>query len=191
MVFPIRRLGLILGAFLLLGGASTAHADSFQLTFTGGLTGALDLTATAQSGGSFLVTSVTGTENGLAVSSLIAASSTGLYTVPDGDAFTYDDLLFPTSPTVFDNGGLLFTLAGPSGSILEDLYSVGTASYMESAYLANGAAFPGDFSYVPVTFTLVDTGSSNVATPEPSTLLLCLLGFLAVGLVTLAKKLVV
>ncbi|MGB2623955.1 MAG: PEP-CTERM sorting domain-containing protein [Candidatus Acidiferrum sp.] len=191
MLFPIRRLGLILGAFLLLGGASSAYADSFQLTFTSGLTGVLDLTATAQGGGSFLVTSVTGTENGLAVGTLIAPNSSGLYTVPDGDGFTYDDLLFPTSSTVFDNDGLLFTLAGSSGSIFENLYSVGTASYLESAYLANGAAFPADFSYVPVTFTLVDTGSSNVATPEPSTLILSLLGLLSVGLATLTKKLII
>jgi hypothetical protein len=169
----IRRLVLAFALVVLLLGARSARADSYTVTFASGLTGVLNLTATAQGGGSFLISGVTGSENGLPVGGLIAPNSSGFYAMPDGTGFTYDDLLFPTSPTVFDNGGLLFTLVASNGStIFENLYSNGTSLYMESAYLANGGSFPSDYSWVPVTFTLVDP--PPVATPEPSTLALCL-----------------
>jgi hypothetical protein len=66
-------------------------------------------------------------ENGLSVGGLIAPNSTGAYTASNGDGFTCDNLLFPTSSTVFDNARILFTLVGPTGSIFENLYSVGSS----------------------------------------------------------------
>lgn len=169
-------------------GATFARADSYQLTFTSGLTGVLNLTSTPQGVSTALVTGVTGSENGMAVGGLIAPNSSGFYAMPDGNGFAYDDKLFPNSLPVFDNAGLLFTLIGPGGTLIfENLYSVGSSFYLESAYLSNGAPFPGDFSFVPVTFTLTDP--HNVAAPEPSALALCMVGLvLFVGLASKHRK---
>jgi len=109
--------------------------------------------------------------------------------MPNGNGFSYDDKLFPTSLPVFDNAGLLFTLIGPNGtSIFENLYSIGSSFYLESAYLNNGARFPWDFSYVPVTFTLTDSPPVTV-TPEPPTLVLCLSGLVVLALAMFKKVL--
>ena len=183
-----RRLVLAFAVVVLLFAATSARADSYTITFTSGLTGALNLTATSQGGGTFLVTAVTGSENGLAVGGLIAANSSGFYGMPDGTGFAYDDKLFTTSPTVFDNAGMLFTLLAGNGSLIyENLYSTGTSLYMESAYLANGTSFPSDYSWVPVTFTLTDP--PTVPAPEPSTLALCLVGMIGfVAVMSRQKK---
>lgn len=183
----VRHLILVLGVVLLLCGASAAFADSYQLTFTSGLSGVLNLTAAPQGGGSFLVTGVTGSENGLQVGGVIAPNSSGLYLFPSGDGFRYDDLLFPTSQPVFDNAGLLFTLLGSHGLIYENLYSIGSSFYLQSTYLNNGAWFPWDFSYEPVQFTLTKLPPA-AATPEPSGVVLLLSGILALTLIALAKK---
>ena len=184
----VSRLVIAFAVVVLLFAATPARADSYTITFTSGLTGALNLTATPQGGGSFLVTGVTGSENGLTVGGLIAPNSSGFCGMPDGTGFIYDDRLFPASTTVFDNGGLLFTLiAGNGSSIYENLYSTGTSLYMESAYLANGASFPSDYSWVPVTFTLTDP--PTVPSPEPSTLALCLVGMIGfVAVMSRQKK---
>jgi hypothetical protein len=188
---PVSKLSrsLVIFALALLSiGATSARADSYQITFTSGLTGVLNLTATPQGGSTDLVTSVTGSENGMAVGGLIAPNSSGFYAMPDGNGFAYDDKLFPNSLPVFDNAGLLFTLIGSGGTLIfENLYSVGSSSYLESAYLSNGAPFPGDFSFVPVTFTLID--SRPVAAPEPSSLALCMAGLvLFIGLASKHRK---
>jgi len=184
-----RRILLVFAVFVLLLGATSARADSYTITFTSGLTGVLNLTATAQGGGTDLVTAVTGSENGLAVGGLIAPNSSGFYGMPDGTGFNYDDLLFPTSLPVVDNAGLLFTLIGTNGSLIfENLYSTGSSFYLESAYLGNNASFPSDYSYVPVAFTLTDC-PPPVATPEPSSLALCLAGMVVfVGFVSKRKR---
>jgi hypothetical protein len=188
---PVNKLSRIIFVFavaLLSLSATSARADSYQITFTSGLTGVLNLTATPQGGSTALVTSVTGSENGLAVGGLIAANSSGFYAMPDGNGFAYDDKLFPNSLPVFDNAGLLFTLIGSGGTVIfENLYSVGSSFYLESAYLSNGAPFPGDFSFVPVTFTLTDP--PPVSAPEPSSLAFCLAGLvLFVGLASKHRK---
>jgi len=184
-----RHIILAFAAIGLLGCAVSARADSFKITFVSGITGALNLTATAQGGGSFLVTGVAGSENGLAVGGIIAPNSSGFFAMPDGNGFSYDDKLFPTSLPVFDNAGLLFTLIGPNGtSIFENLYSIGSSFYLESAYLNNGARFPWDFNYVPVTFTLTDPPPVAV-TPEPATLVLCLSGLAVLALAMFKKEL--
>jgi hypothetical protein len=163
----------------LLVFASSAYADNFQLTYSGaGLSGTLDLAATPEGGGSFLVTGIYGFQNGSSVTGLIAPVASGLFTLPDGDGFTYDNLLFASSSTLLDNPGLLFTIAGFSQPV--NLYSTGPSSYLLSTYIGGGN-FPKDFVSTPVTVTLI-------ATPEPSTLALCLVGFLVLVLAT-SKKL--
>jgi hypothetical protein len=188
---PVNKMSrsvVILALGLLSIGATSARADSYQLTFTSGLSGVLNLTATPQGGSTALVTSVTGSENGMAVGGLIAPNSSGFFAMPDGNGFAYDDKLFPSSLPVFDNAGLLFTLIGSGGTVIfENLYSVGSSFYLESAYLSNGAPFPGDFSFVPVTFSLTDP--PPVHAPEPSSMALCLAGLvLFVGLASKHRK---
>jgi hypothetical protein len=174
----IRRFVLSFAVVVLLAGASAAHADTLQVTLGGGITGVLNLTVTPHGGGSYLVTGMSGSEKiggtTMSVGQLIPPNSSGVYWFPPpAGGFSYDDLIFPSSNTVFDNGGLLFTLLGSGGAVFENLYSVGTSLYLESAYLNNGAPFPFDFSFVPVTVSV-----SAVATPEPSTLILCLVGLI-------------
>lgn len=58
------RFALTLAVVRLLCSAPPAYADSFQLTYSGGaLSGILNLTATPQAGGSFLVTSISDSQN--------------------------------------------------------------------------------------------------------------------------------
>jgi hypothetical protein len=173
----IRRITVLaFAAAILLLGATSTHADTLQVTLGGGVSGVLNLTATPNGGGVFLVTGLTGFEKigntTMSVGQLIPTNSSGVFWFPPpAGGFTFDNLIYPNSKTVFDNGGLLFTLLGSGGAIYENLYSVGTSLYMQSAYLNNGAPFPYDFSFVPVTVSV-----SAVATPEPSTLILCLAG---------------
>jgi len=126
-----------------------------------------------------LVTGVSGSQNGSLVTGLVAPVASDLIILPDGDGFTYDDLLFPSSNPILDNAGLLFTIAGLSEPV--NLYSTGSSSYMQSTYIGGGN-FPNDFISTPVTLTLV-------ATPEPSALAMCLLGFLVLVLTTSRKLL--
>jgi hypothetical protein len=189
----IRRSVLFLGVVAVLGFASVAHADTIQVTLGGGLTGVLNLTVSPNGGGSYLVTSMTGSEKiggtTMPVGQVVAPNSSGVFSFPPpAGGFSYDDLIFPSSNTVFDNSGLLFTLLGAGGTVYENLYSVGTATYLESAYLNNGYPFPYDFSYVPVT---VSVSKLVVATPEPSTLVLCLAGFALLGGLIYKKSLLV
>jgi hypothetical protein len=183
MSLKIRKFVLGFTAAVLLAGASTAKADTLQVTLGGGLSGVLNLTVTPDGAGTYLVTSATGTEkmsgNTYSVGTVVPTNSAGVYWFPPpAGGFTFDNLIFPTSNTVFDNAGLFFTLLGSGGTVFENLYSVGTSSYLQSAYLNNGAPFPWDFSFVPVT---VSVSSLVVATPEPSSLVLCLAGMALVA----------
>ena len=120
----------------------------------------------------------------LTVGQLIPTNSSGVFWFPPpAGGFTFDNLIYPNSNTVFDSRGLLFTLLGSGGPIYENLYSVGTSLYMQSAYLNNGAPFPNDFSFVPVTVSV-----SALAAPEPSTLVLCLAGLAVFACLLLKHK---
>jgi hypothetical protein len=180
----VRKLAMTFAVLALLIGASAARADTMTVTLGGLLTGTLNVTATPNGGGSYLITGLTGSETiggtTMNVGGVVPTNASGAYWFPPptGDGFTYDNLIFPGANTVFDNGGLLFTLVGSGGSIYENLYSVGTAVYLESAYLANGAPFPFDFTFVPTTVTVSAVSRLVVATPEPSTFALALAGIL-------------
>jgi hypothetical protein len=194
MTSKIRQLILALAVLVFLVGASAAKADTFQVTLSGGLTGVLDLTAVSNGGGSYLVTALTGTESigghTLTVSQLIAPTSAGVhwFPPPTGDGFTYDNLIFPGSTPIFDNGGLLFTVLGAgSAPVYENLYSVLNLGYLQSAYLGTGV-FPNDFTYIPVNVSVSNISNLVVATPEPSSLVLVLAGMAIVGAFLLKKS---
>ena len=171
----ILRSTVFYAALVLLVGASSAFADTYQVTFTGtGISGLLNLTATPAGSGKELVTSITGNVNGASILSLIAPKTSSGYsnfTLPDGSYWFYDDLIFPSSSAFLDLGGLLFTIAGNPHPV--NLFYNPPTQY--STYLGGGN-FPKDFKTTDVKLTVM-------ATPEPSTLALLLAGILvSVGL---------
>jgi hypothetical protein len=173
--------GIVLfAAFILLAGASSAFADTYQVSFTGsGVSGLLNLTATPQGSGTELVTAINGNVNGASVLSLIAptaSSGNSTFVLPDGDVWLYDDLIYPTSSAFLDFGGLLFTIQGNPQPV--NLFY--NPPNMYGTYVGP-APFPNDFNNVPVTLTVM-------ATPEPSTLALVLAGILAIATVLIRKS---
>jgi hypothetical protein len=168
----------IFSVLFFLAAASPVYADAFQFTFTGtGINGVLDVTATSQGSGTFLATSISGTVNGNAVTGLIAPtalSGYSDYTLPDGDFYSYDDLLFPSATPPLDLGGLLFTVVGESQPV--NLWDTTYGVYI------GGGNYPNDFVDTPVTF------SAPVPVPEPPTLLLLFASLLTVGAVLFWKQ---
>jgi hypothetical protein len=197
---------LALAAVLLF--ATGAFADSFTLTFSGtapdgtSVSGTLDLTATAEGGGAFAVTSITDGSLTLEGSSYTVSGVTPLDGSPSPENpaydayymcdspvcgyhyFGYDDLVFPSASDVVDDGGLLFYagLGQPA-----DLYCSSSGSCYLGVWIGSGSVlhslFPSggnntvdpDFEDYAVT---ISESSSSV--PEPSTSLL-----LGVGLALL------
>jgi hypothetical protein len=178
----LRRI-VFFAAAILLVGASSAFADTYQVSFTGtGVSGLLNLTATPHGSGTELVTAISGNVNGASVLSLIAptvSSGYSSFTLPDGDIWIYDDLIYPTSSAFLDFGGLLFTIQGNPQPV-NLFYNPPT---MYGTYTGTGGSknFPNDFVLTDVTLTVV-------ATPEPSTLALVLAGILAIAMVLIRKS---
>ncbi|MBS1839876.1 MAG: PEP-CTERM sorting domain-containing protein [Acidobacteria bacterium] len=171
MMKNITRLGVV-GAMVLAlcVCAGTASADEFTINFTGGgFNGNLDVDATLQGSGAYLVDSITGTVSGFPVTGLVATTtSTGYsyFSLPDGSYWFYDNLLFPAVSPAVDAGGILFTLAGLAQPV--NLFSNGQGQF---GIYVGGGNFPKDFFYTPVDVT--------VTAPEPSTLALGLFGMVS------------
>jgi hypothetical protein len=177
----IRQSILIVAVITMLGFASAAHADTFQVSYTGsGLNGILNLTTTAKGGGVYQVTSLSGSQNGVPVTGLVPATAASGYTnyyVPNGDYFYFDNLIAPNSNPVFDVGGLLFDLLGSSTP--ENLYYNG--GYIVSNYVP-GFSYPQDFSIKYVKLSVVPT-------PELPALPLFLVGAALLGGLVYKKSL--
>jgi hypothetical protein len=160
---------------VLLAGALPARADQFVLTYSGaGISGDIDLTATNEGNGEYLVTAATGTQNGQAITFLPTTAPLGQDTyvvMPDiVSEVYYDDLLFPTSNTLFDDAGLAFDVPGLSDGQAVNIFSTGTGSYVEGIY-TNSGSYATDFNNVPLTLSLV-------AAPEASSIVLLASGLL-------------
>jgi len=167
-------------AVAFLACAGTAAADEFTINFAGGgFTGTLNVDAVLTSPGVYSIDAISGTVSGFPVTGLVATTtSTGYsdYTLPDGSFWFYDNLLFPDVSPVVDTGGILFTLAGLAQPV--NLFSTPQGQF--GIYLGGGN-FPNDFLYTPVDVT--------VATPEPSTLALGLVGLALLAGIAMKKKL--
>ena len=140
----------------LLGlGASAAKADTFDFTISGGHSATGTLTTDPVSGGSYLITGISGSQDG--------SSITGL--IPVNGFAANDNLLYP-APPLLDLPGFSFV----AGGIDYNVYF-------------NGGDFGGSAtSYYETTVSGVlgsEVNFSVVPTPEPSSLLLFAIGLVA------------
>jgi hypothetical protein len=157
----------IAAAALLLCG-SAAFADQFDLTWTGAYgPGDAILTATSEGGGDWLVTSITGTQNGKTITGLLAPGTYG------GN----DNEIFPFASPEEDSSGLAFTAGKAefnlffddlSGNKFDGDYAEckSTKTSCTSSSTLNDARKLGSFSITPVPL------------PNAAWLMLCGLGAL-------------
>lgn len=131
---------------------AAAHASTFNFTATGsggGFSGSGMLAATANGGGSYTISGISGT------------GITGI--IPPGNFDGNDNLLFPASTTLVDTHGFAFSDTQSNTGFKVDIFSTGTPGAYEAYFLDSD----GFSNHVPVTFSVA---SSPV--PEPSSLLL-------------------
>jgi len=157
----LNRSILLFAAFAVLAlSASSACADEFAFTINGsGISASGLLVSNAESNGSFVVTSITGTQDGNPISGLLAP---GLY---GGNS----NLLYPSAP-LLDLSGLAFV----AGTSSYNVYFYGAVSQYFECNSAIDGPCTANGSGSPVTFTataVTDPNSIN-AVPEPNSLLL-------------------
>jgi hypothetical protein len=153
VVFP----ALLVSAFALSSSVARADISTFNFTYVDISTGGMMVDTTGQfgaqliSGNEYLITSISGTRNGVTITSLLPPGS-------DFD-FSIDDLLFvpPGTPNGFLSNtftsGFGFTTA--DGKAYNPYFDPGSGNTFE--YLANSGSVPGTQISLLVT-----------ATPEPS-----------------------
>lgn len=156
----------VLAVLVLMAIAKGAYADEFSFSFSSGTNSASGtLTTAPESGGSFLVTGMTGMIDLSGTSFAMTLLSPGTY----GN----DNLGFPTAPFL-DGSGVGFSANGADWDIY---YDSSTGHYLLCNSTVDSTCAPGDGSKV-------NFGSLTpvVSGPEPGSV-----GLLAVGLIGLAE----
>ena len=145
-----------MGAFLLLPGtARQVFGDTFDLTWTGAYgPGTAILTATNDGGGTFTVTSISGTQNGSPI--------LGLATYGDND-----NEIFPSATIQLNYAGLAFAVGSTDFNLFAYTLPGDTNVYTECSSLVATTCTGGNVDDgLPVT-SLNVTGATS-AVPEPT-----------------------
>jgi hypothetical protein len=161
------RAAIVLAALAVCAGtASHAFGDQFDVTWTGGYgPGSAVVTATEQPDDiTWVVTSITGDQNGAAI--------TGL-----SDYGGADNLIFPTSFELVDEDGLAFSTASYSYDIFENPLELFADA--ECSSQVNGACIvPDEYGPAPVLTSFSITPATS--TPEPSSMMMLMFGLFAI-----------
>lgn len=161
------RAAIVLAALMVCAGtAGHAFGDEFDVTWTGASgPGNAIVTATGESDDvTWIVTSITGEQNGAAI--------TGLSNY--GGA---DNLIFPTSFELVDEDGIAFTTASHSYDIFENPLEFFADAECSSQF--NGACLAIDeFGPAPVLTSFSITPVTSA--PEPGSMMLLMLGLFGV-----------
>ena len=160
----MNRLAVALCGLMLAALPSTsALADTvYDFSFSGTFSGSGQFTAIPDGVGTFLVTGITGTTDGLGITGLL----------PVGTFQQNDNLLHDPGPTL-DVDGLSYILS--NGEKVNLFFSIGVLTQ-----LPGSETFGGEIT--PITITL----DSSSPVPEPSTLALLSSG--ALGLAGMARR---
>ena len=160
---------------LLLFAAATPRsvwADTFDATWTGAYgNGSATITASLVSGDEYIVTAMTGTQGGSAVTLLAV----------NGYASNDNDIYYPASPEELDFSGVAFSAGGEdydvyfdneSGDFENPSDAVLYGGYAECSSSVNACeTYPEDeAASVPITFSLTEV--TPAAVPQPSSLVL-------------------
>jgi hypothetical protein len=176
----LKQLAALLVGSALLGAITTAPSSAaiYDLTYTGALNGTLVLTTsdTVDAVGGYDITGVSGTFGGNSITSLYVNPNQ-----PNSDsngAFTWDDVLFPTSGTAFDRYGVAFTTSDGTFNIFNAIADGGTTDANTPYGLI--VASTGNETFGTATLT--------AAVPEPSTWAMMILGFCGLGFMAYLRK---
>jgi hypothetical protein len=158
----------------------TAHADICDWSYTGvGISGSGTFTAAflnSNNGGTFQVTHMTGTADGMAIVEVL----------PLGGYSSNDNLLFPNASAELDFAGLAFTVTdGQAFNLYFDTNSTGQFNCGQVGYCLLGPGSVGTEGSTDATAAITFAAS---AVPEPSTWAMMILGFLGLGWIAHRKK---
>jgi hypothetical protein len=171
----ILRFGLTFFVAITLTMATAAASTLWQWQYSGAgitATGTFTTVDSPDENGGYLITGITGTRNGIAITGLQPPGTS----IPGNEPFTVDDLVFLGPGPQLTSGGFGFSMA--DGSYSNPFYAdfLPTPGYLEffsKPPFTGGMPGPGS-SELPVQFSV-----TPVAIPEPATSVLVLSGILA------------